>query len=81
VYIYANNKLEHEKCRHNLALLYEKLLEDGDSKEESDEPLPSGLEDEDVFYFIEENKNHRDEDEHLHNNAWAQIVLLQPNPQ
>lgn len=56
VYIYTNNKLEREKCGHNPALFYEKMLEDEDNDEEEDEPVPLESEDEYLFDFMEDKK-------------------------
>jgi len=41
VYIYSNNKLEHQNRGYNPTLLYENYLEDANTEEENKEPLSS----------------------------------------
>ncbi|MBE3102980.1 MAG: DUF domain-containing protein, partial [Bacilli bacterium] len=80
VYIYANSKLEREKRGYNPALFYEKVLVDGDTEEERDEPIPEESEEEDYIDFIEENANRKAKEERLRDNEWAAMVPPQPSP-
>ena len=81
VYIYANCHLECQKRGYNPSQFYERVLVDGDTEEERDEPLPSGSEDEGYFDFIEDNLVRREEEDLLRDhNEWANMVLPPPSP-
>jgi len=58
VYIYINNKLEHEKYRYNPAFFYKKYLEDGKTDEENKEPYSSREEDENKNQYMREERTH-----------------------
>lgn len=61
MYIYTSNKLKSTKHKYNSAQFYEIILEDGDTKEEDDEPLPSRSKGEMELDFMQVDKNCRDE--------------------
>ena len=80
VYIYTNSKLEREKRGHNPALFYEKLLMDGGTEEEDQEPMSGGDEDEIFPDFMRANDNRREEEDRLHNNRWAAMIPPSDSP-
>lgn len=80
VYIYANNKLEHEKRGHNAALFYEKYLVDGDTDEEKEEVYSSGDEDEARFRYLREEQRRVEVEERLRGNRWAGLNRAPVSP-